>query len=104
MCDSIHRAARQRRRSGVDRHRRRSFDNALAETTIGLYKTECVGHDGPWRGVGDLELATLDWVWWFNNTRLHSALGYVPPIEFETQYHHHNNPQDQPIPGEPALY
>ena len=95
MCDSIHRSTPLRRRS---------FDNALAETTIGLYKTECVGHDGPWRGVGDLELATLDWVWWFNNTRLHSALGYVPPIEFETQYHHHNNPQDQPIPGEPALY
>ena len=43
-----------------------SYDNALAESVIGLYKTECVRHDGPWRGVDDLELATLSWVHWFN--------------------------------------
>ena len=81
-----------------------SYDNALVESVIGLYKTECVSHEGPWRSVDDLELATLNWVWWFNNTRLHSAIGYVPPIEFENHYYHHNNPQDQTIPGEPALH
>jgi putative transposase len=64
-----------------------SYDNALAETVIGLYKTECVRHDGPWRGVDDLELATAGWVHWFNANRLHSALGYVPPIEYEAAYH-----------------
>jgi putative transposase len=47
-----------------------SYDNALAESVIGLYKAECVRHDGPWHGVDDLELATLDWVHWFNHNRL----------------------------------
>jgi len=64
-----------------------SFDNALAETVVGLYKTECVRHEGPWRGVDDLELATANWVHWFNQNRLHSALGYVPPAEYEAAYH-----------------
>jgi putative transposase len=64
-----------------------SFDNALAETVVGLYKTECVWHEGPWRGVEDLELATANWVHWFNENRLHSALGYVPPAEYEAAYH-----------------
>ena len=59
---------------------------------IGLYKTECVRRDGPWRGVDDLELATLNWVHWFNETRLHSAIGDVPPIEFETEYYRQNDP------------
>lgn len=64
-----------------------SFDNALAESVIGLYKTECVGPGGPWRGVDDLELATLGWVSWFNQTRLHGSLGYVPPVEYEAAHH-----------------
>lgn len=55
-----------------------SFDNAMAESVIGLYKTECVRREGPWRGVDDLELATLNWVWWFNQTRLHSQLEGPP--------------------------
>ncbi len=63
-----------------------SYDNALAETTIGLYKTECVHHDGPFRTVDDLELATADWVHWFNTARLHSALDYLTPIEYEAAY------------------
>jgi len=64
-----------------------SFDNALAESVVGLYKTECVRHDGPFRGVDDLELATADWVWWFNYNRLHGSIGHVPPVEFEATYY-----------------
>ena len=63
-----------------------SFDNALAESTIGLYKTECVHHDGPFRTVEELELATADWITWFNTSRLHSALNYLTPIEYEAAY------------------
>ena len=64
-----------------------SFDNALAETVVGLYKTECTRRDGPFRGVEDLELATAGWVHWFNHHRLHSTLGYLPPVEYEAAYH-----------------
>jgi putative transposase len=81
-----------------------SFDNAMAESVIGLYKTECVRHEGPWRGVDDLELATLSWVHWFNEVRLHSALGHVPPIEFETQHYRQIKPRQQPLLGEPSLH
>ena len=65
-----------------------SFDNALAETVNGLYKTELIyGPDqGPWRTVADVELATLGWVHWFNNQRLHGYLGDVPPAEYEAVY------------------
>ena len=49
----------------------------------GLYKAELVYRRGPWRGTEDLELATLEWVDWFNNRRLFAALGYVPPAEYE---------------------
>jgi putative transposase len=81
-----------------------SYDNALAESVIGLYKTECVRHEGPWRGVDDLELATLGWVHWFNQTRLHSSIGHVPPIEYENAYYRHIDPQQQPLPGELSLH
>jgi putative transposase len=60
-----------------------SYDNALAETMIGLYKTELVRNKGPWRGLDDLELATLEWVDWFNHRRLFHELGRIPPAEFE---------------------
>lgn len=60
-----------------------SYDNALAESVNGLYKAELVYARGPWRGVEDLELATLEWVDWFNNRRLFGALGYLPPAEYE---------------------
>jgi putative transposase len=63
-----------------------SYDNAMAESVIGLYKTECVSHDGPVRGVDDLELAALSWVYWFNNDRLYSSIGYQTPIEHEDEY------------------
>jgi putative transposase len=55
-----------------------SYDNALAETVNGLFKTELVRRSGPWRGLDDLELATLEWVDWWNHRRLHQALDYVP--------------------------
>ena len=60
-----------------------SYDNALAETIIGLYKAELVRNRGPWRGLDDLELATLEWVDWFNQRRLFEAHGQIPPAEFE---------------------
>ena len=60
-----------------------SYDNAMAESVIGLYKTELVRRKGPWRNLEDLEFATLEWVDWFNNRRLFSAIGYVPPVEYE---------------------
>jgi transposase InsO family protein len=64
-----------------------SYDNALAETINGLYKTEVVRRRGPWRNVEDVEYATLVWVDWFNNRRLLEPLGYVPPAEFEAAYY-----------------
>jgi putative transposase len=81
-----------------------SYDNAQAESLIGLYKNECTKFEGPWRGVDDLELATLSWVHWFNETRLHSAIGDVPPIEYEAAYYRHNASQPQPRPGELSLH
>jgi putative transposase len=59
------------------------IDNALAETLIGLYKTELIANKGPWRTPGDVEIATLEWVDWFNHRRLHSSLDYLPPAEYE---------------------
>lgn len=66
-----------------------SYDNALAETTNGLYKTECVyGPDtAGWDDVDELELATLSWVHWFNEHRLHSHCDDVPPAEFEAAFY-----------------
>ena len=64
-----------------------SYDNALAETIIGLYKTEMVRNRGPWRGLDDLELATLEWVDWFNHRRLFHELGRIPPAEFEENHY-----------------
>ena len=64
-----------------------SYDNALAESIIGLYKTELVRNRGPWRGLDDLELATLEWVDWFNHRRLFHELGRIPPAEYETNHY-----------------
>ena len=72
-----------------------SYDNALAESIIGLYKTELVRNKGPWRGLDDLELATLEWVDWFNHRRLFHELGRIPPAEFEDVYYRQNNPGQQ---------
>ena len=59
------------------------YDNALAESTIGLYKTELVNRRGPWKTLDQVELATLEWVDWYNHRRLHSACDRLPPVEFE---------------------
>ena len=60
-----------------------SYDNALAESFNGLYKTELIHRRGPWKGIEDVEWATLTYVDWFNNRRLHGEIGTVPPVEFE---------------------
>ncbi len=64
-----------------------SYDNALAETMIGLYKTEVIRRRGPWKGIDDVEFATLEWVDWFNHRRLLEPIGNVPPSEFEDAYY-----------------
>jgi len=64
-----------------------AYDNALAETVIGLFKTEVIQRRGPWRNLEMVELAVLAWVHWFNTGRLLEALGYVPPAEYEAQYY-----------------
>ena len=64
-----------------------SYDNALAESVIGLYKTEVIRRRGPWRQLEAVEFATLEWVEWFNNRRLLTSIGDVPPVEYEQQYY-----------------
>ncbi|MEZ6196793.1 MAG: IS3 family transposase [Planctomycetota bacterium] len=64
-----------------------SYDNALAESVNALYKAELIRRRGPWRGLEQLELATLEWVDWYNTRRLHTAIGNMPPEEFEDRYH-----------------
>jgi putative transposase len=76
-----------------------SYDNALAETIIGLFKTEVIHRDGPWRGHEDVEFATLKWVWWFNHHRLLQPIGYVPPVEYEEAFYRAQEAQAT----EPAL-
>ena len=77
-----------------------AYDNALMETINGLYKAECIRssifHDGPYKTISDVEYATAAWVEWYNNERLHSSLGYVPPIEFEQSYYAALNRELQP--------
>ena len=64
-----------------------SYDNALAETVIGLFKTEVIRPRGPWRSLAAVEFATLEWVDWFNNRRLLEPIGHVPPAEAEAAYY-----------------
>jgi len=63
-----------------------AYDNALAESVIGLFKTEVIQRQGPWRHLDGVEFATLTWVDWFNTRRLLEPIGYVPPVEYEAQY------------------
>ena len=64
-----------------------AYDNALAETIFGLYKTEVIRRNGPWRNIEEVEFATLEWVDWFNNRRLLGPIGNIPPAEFEAMYY-----------------
>ena len=63
-----------------------SYDNALAETMNGLYKAELIHRRGPWKTRESVELATLQWVHWFNHIRLLEPIGYIPPAEAEANY------------------
>jgi putative transposase len=69
-----------------------SFDNALAETIIGLYKTELIRRRGPWKGIDDVEDATLEWVDWFNHRRLLEPIGHLRPAEFEAAFQSEEDP------------
>jgi putative transposase len=64
-----------------------SYDNAMAESVIGLFKTEVIRRQGPWRNLEDVEFATLTWVDWFNHRRLLEPIGYLPPAEYEEAYY-----------------
>ena len=63
-----------------------AYDNALAETTIGLYKTELIRRQGPWHGCDQVELATMEWIDWYNHRRPHTAAADLPPADFEALY------------------
>jgi putative transposase len=69
-----------------------AYDNAMAETIIGLFKTEVIERRGPWRSFDTVEYATLNWVDWFNGRRILEPLGYLPPFEFEQMYYRHEHP------------
>jgi putative transposase len=71
-----------------------ALDNALMESTIGLYKTELVKPRGPWRSLAHVELATAEWVDWYNTARLHSAIGHVPPAEYEATFYAQHQPRE----------
>jgi transposase InsO family protein len=76
-----------------------ALDNALMESTIGLYKTELIKRRGPGRTLTDVELGTAEWIDWYNNRRLHGEIGHVPPVEYETAFYHTQaNPQLEPQP------
>ena len=72
-----------------------SYDNALAESIIGPFKTEVIKFFGPWKSIGQVEWETLKWVDWYNNTRLHSAIGYVTPQEAEEAFYENLNADEK---------
>jgi putative transposase len=64
-----------------------AYDNALMESAIGLYKTELIKPQRPWKTLSQVELATAEWVDWFNHRRLHGEIGHIPPVEYEANYY-----------------
>ncbi|MFL4909701.1 IS3 family transposase [Streptomyces sp. MMS24-I2-30] len=64
-----------------------AYDNALMESTIGLFKTELIKPQRPWKTLSQVELATAEWVDWYNHRRLHGEIGHVPPVEYEANYY-----------------
>ena len=81
-----------------------SYDNAMAESIIGLFKTEVIRRRGPWRGRDAVEIATLEWVDWYNNRRLFEALGHIPPAEAESTYRSTTQPTETPQMAEQTLH
>ena len=81
-----------------------SYDNAMAESIIGLYKTELIRRKGPWKSLDDVEIATLEWVDWFNNRRLFDAIGSIPPAEAETNHFLTNAAPETLQMSEPSLH
>ena len=69
-----------------------SYDNSLAESTIGLFKTELIRRHRPWRTLEEVELATLGYIDWFNHHRLHGEIGDIPPAELEATYYRQPEP------------
>jgi hypothetical protein len=80
-----------------------SYDNAMAESIIGLFKTEVIRCQGPWRNRDAVEMATLEWVDWYNNRRLFEALGDIPPAEAESAYYATMTPSESPRMAEQTL-
>jgi putative transposase len=78
-----------------------AYDNALMETTNGLYKAECIRttvfHDGPFKTLAEVEYATAGWVDWYNQRRLHGSLGMISPVEFENAHYAALNREPQPV-------
>ncbi|RRR85799.1 hypothetical protein EHS43_06775 [Streptomyces sp. RP5T] len=64
-----------------------AYDNALMESTIGLFKTEVIKPQRPWKTLSEVELATAEYVDWYNHRRLHGGIGHIPPVEYETNYY-----------------
>ena len=77
-----------------------SYDNALAEAFNSLYKAELIRNHGPWKNIDDLEIATAEYIDWFNHRRLHGEIGMIPPVELEDTYYHH---QTVPATADAAL-
>lgn len=80
-----------------------SYDNALAETIIGLFKTELIRNRGPWKGLDDVEFATLEWTDWFNHRRLLEPIGDIPPAELEAFYYGKETQENVELLKQPSL-
>jgi transposase InsO family protein len=81
-----------------------AYDNAMAESIIDLFKTEVIRCQGPWRNRDAVEMATLEWVEWYNNRRLFEALGDIPPAEAESAYYATMTPSESPRMAEQTLH
>jgi putative transposase len=81
-----------------------SYDNALAESFNGLFKTELIRPHGPWQGLDDLELSTLEYIDWFNHRRLHGQIGMIPPAELEATYYRQTDSANTTEVKQPSLH
>ena len=81
-----------------------SYDNALAEAFNSLFKAELVRNKGPWKGIDDLEIATAEYIDWFNHRRLHGEIGLIPPTEHETNHYRHNTAPTTVEASVPSLH